>query len=139
MSLGADIAAALPELRAHAESLMVDACTITTPDPAGEPVWDDETGTWGDPPPLTVYSGKCRVQTTMTGETNPDAGDREWTVQSLSVSVPMSATGFAIGDTVTVTASEFDPDLVGRVFTITALAHKTHMTARRMRVEEVTG
>ena len=35
-----DIAAALPELRAHAESLMVDSCTITRRrlDGDGEPV-----------------------------------------------------------------------------------------------------
>jgi hypothetical protein len=51
----------------------------------------------------------------------------------------MSATGFQIGDRVTITKTLLDLDLLGRVFTVAALAHKTHMTARRLRVQEVAG
>jgi hypothetical protein len=134
--IGHDVARVLPELRAQAESLMVDACIVTAG--GGAPTWDDANGQWDAPASSTVYEGKCRVQTTLTAEGKPDAGEREWTVQSLAVAVPMSVVGVGIGDIVTVTASEFDPDLVGRVFTVAALAHKTHMTARRLRCEEVT-
>ena len=42
MNLGADIAAALPQLRRQAESMMRDECTITR---AGTQTWDDATGT----------------------------------------------------------------------------------------------
>ena len=56
----------------------------------------------------------------------------------IDVQVPMSVTGLAVGDVVTVTASALDPDLVGRHFWVKDLAHKTHMTARRLGCEEVT-
>lgn len=113
---------------------MVDACKVEY---VNGTTWDEGTGT-SVPAYATRYEGECRVQTTLTAESNPDAGEREWTVQSLTVAVPMSATGFQVGDRVTVTAAALDADLVGRVFTVSALAHKTHMTARRLRVEEVT-
>lgn len=133
--LGDDIAAALPELRAQAESMMVDTCKVEY---VNGTTWDEGSGT-SVPAYATRYEGKCRVQTTLTSEANPNAGEREWTVQSLTVAVPMSAIGFEVGDRVTITSAALDADLVGRVFTVVALAHKTHMTARRLRVDEVTG
>jgi hypothetical protein len=133
--LGDDITAALPELRRQAESMMVDACKVEY---VSGTTWDEGSGT-SAPAYSTRYEGKCRTQTTLTAEANPDAGEREWVVQSLTVAVPMSATGFQIGDRVTITKTLLDLDLLGRVFTVAALAHKTHMTARRLRVEEVTG
>jgi hypothetical protein len=136
--LGYDIDAALPELRRQAESMMVDTCTVEYVNPDAEPGWDEGSGT-SVPTYASRYTGKCRVQTTLTEPSNPDAGEREWTVESFTVSVPMSAVGFEVGDRVTITTSAFDADLVGGVFTVTGLAHKTHMTARRLRVQEVAG
>lgn len=133
--LGYDIAAALPELRQQAESMMVDTCTVEY---VNGSAWDEGAGT-SVPTYAPRYTGKCRVQTTLTEPSNPDAGEREWTVESFTISLPMSATGFQVGDRVTITKTLLDPDLLGRVFTVAALAHKTHMTARRLRVEEVTG
>ena len=54
-----DVTRVLPELRAEAEALMVDACTVTGP---GAPSWNDTTGTYTPGSPVTAYSGKCRVQ-----------------------------------------------------------------------------
>lgn len=123
--------------RTTSERNMVDACTITRP--AGAPVWDDATGTYTQAPPTTVYTGKCRVQMPQAQNRNPAAGDVEWTVQAFEVQVPMSAVGVHVDDTVTVTASDLDSDLVGRVFKVVSLAHKTHMTSRRLACDEVTG
>jgi hypothetical protein len=132
--LGNDLAAALPEMRLQAESMMVDTCRIEY---VSGSTWDEDAGTNVDTY-STRYQGKCRTQTTLTAEANSSAGEREWTVQSLTVSVPMSVTGVAVGDRITVLSSALDADLLGRVFSVSALAHKTHMTARRLRVEEVT-
>ena len=132
--LGHEIGAALPRLREQAESLMVDECKIEY---VSGTTWDEDSGT-STPTYVTRYSGKCRAQTTLTSESQQGAGERKWTIQSLTVSVPMSVTGVAVGDRVTITDTALDLDLVGRVFTVVALAHKTHMTARRLRVEEVT-
>lgn len=132
--IGDEIAAYLPLMREQAESMMVDTCAITI---AGSKVWDEDNGKWttGED---EIYNGKCRVQSTLTNENNPNAGERNWTVQSDSLQLPMSVTGIPIGAKVTALTSEFDPDLPGRVFLVAALAHKTHMTARRYRVEEIT-
>ena len=133
-----DIAAFLPQMRAQAESLMVDACTIkrqtgevTNPDPPF-----DVTPTY-----QTVYTGKCRVQSSTTqGTQNPEAGGREWTLQAYVVQLPIEGSGdIEPGDIVTVTAASLDADLVGREFTVAQNPPKTHATMRRLQVEEVAG
>jgi hypothetical protein len=54
------------------------------------------------------------------------------------VQLPMSATGLREGDRITITASALDPDLVGKVYVIRDVEAKTHLTARRVTVLEVT-
>lgn len=112
---------------------MVDACTIEY---VSGTVRDEDAGT-STPTYSARYTGKCRVQATDTTQNPQDAGEVSWTLQNLIVSVPMSVTGVEVDDRVTITASVLDPDLVGRVFTVGGLAHKTHATARRLRVVEV--
>ncbi len=119
--------------RSFAESLMVDRCTVTRP--GGEPVFDPSTGDYTPAPDATVYDGPCRVQTPNTQETTPQYGGREVTVQDVVVSVPASVVDAQVGDTATVTASLFDPALVGARFTVVAGERKTHATARRLRCE----
>lgn len=128
-------APALARGRAAAESLMVDACTITRT--TGETT-NEDTGA-ATPTTSTVYTGKCRVQQSQLGADSVPADPAEVEVRlvAFEVQVPMSVTGVRIHDVVTVTASALDPDLVGRRFSILGLAHKTHMTARRMQVQEV--
>ena len=135
--IGHDLAAALPELRRQAESMMLDACTVTRG--GGEPTWNDGTGTWDAPAASTVYEGKCRVQVPNVAENEADAGERAWTVQSALVNLPVTGSeGVEVGDTVTITAATFDGSLVGRRYTVTADHSKTYATARRLRCEEVT-
>lgn len=113
---------------------MVDACTIKRP-----------SGTTTNPDGTTettyapVYSGKCRIQTNDPYESRPEAGEHVSTVLRDVLQVPMSVTGVQTGDYVTVTASELDPDLVGRVWRVAGPSRKTHQTMRRFYVSEVVG
>lgn len=139
------IAAALPELRAHAESLMVDSCTITRRrlDEDGEPVREMDPVTLE----LTdvrdeVYAGRCRVQrpgAVMVGR-EPVVGGVEYGVETIHVQVPLTVLGVKADDRVTITAvgAISDPDSLGMVLSVRVNQHKTHATKRTLVCEEVT-
>jgi len=135
--IGDDLAAALPELRAQAESMMRDACTVKRPN-----------GTTLDPDTLEevpayldVYAGPCRVQ--RSGALSPreqSPGGYEFGVDSVLVQLPMMASaGIARGDVFTVTAvgDISDPDLLDVVATVQANLTKTHATKRTLICEQV--
>lgn len=126
-------ASVLARGRAAAEALMVDTCTICR-------ITDESTGSGGVVTPnfTTLYTGKCRVQQVRAKANEVDAGEAYLLMLQLEVQLPMSVTGLQAEDQVTVTASVHDADLVGRVFFIRDLAHKTHATARRVQVQEKT-
>lgn len=134
--LGDDLAAALPELRLHAESRMVDACAIAS---GGVITWDETTGTATLTGAATVYSGRCEIQIPNVTERELVAGERERTVQDLLVKLPVvGSEQVTVGATVTVTASTLDAALTGRVYTVVADHSKTFATARRLRCRQVT-
>ena len=90
-----------------------------------------------------VYAGKCRVQqAAATGDAT--AGDKVVGEAALlmvgrTLQLPVVASaGVRAGDRVTIIACQHDPDLVGRQFTVRAEFAKTHATARRLGIEEVT-
>lgn len=140
-----DIAAALPELRAHALSLMVDSCAITRrrlgedgePVREMDPVTLELTDVWDE-----VYTGRCRVQrpgAVMVGR-EPVVGGVEYSVETVHVQVPMTVLGVKADDRVTITATGAisDPDSVGMVLSVRVNQHKTHATKRTLVCEEVT-
>lgn len=136
-----DIARVLPELQAHAESMMVDTCTISRRvlDENGEPVrvMDPETLAYEDSWE-TVYEGKARVQRASTSSDHPaSAGDFQYGIEPVELQLPISAAGVRRGDRVTVTSSTFDPDLLGVVATVRVNLTKTHSTKRTLICEEV--
>jgi hypothetical protein len=120
--------------RREAEALMIDACTVTRP---GESITDPETGEV-TPSSTPVYSGPCKVQQTISQASNPTAGSHAFTVQDSRVDFPVSAGPLAVDDVVTITSSVLDPQLVGSVFRVVELFHKSMATAQRTRVEQVT-
>lgn len=130
MTFAGDITAALLELRALAESLMVDTCTITAP---GEGDPDPVTG---DVPRVPVYSGRCKVQSFDAQESNPEAAGTVYTVQRYRVDVPVGSFAPVVGAEVTMTAVTLDPFLIGRKYRVVGLLHKSMATAYRMAVEE---
>lgn len=121
--------------RAAAEALMQDTCTIRRPSGT---TTDPDTGvitpTYGDP----LYEGKCRVQMAGAQAAAQQPGEAYLLMLRLEVQLPMSVTGLEVDDEITITASTHDPDLVGRVFLIRDLFHKTHATSRRVQVTERT-
>lgn len=127
--------AALMRGRVLAESLMVDACTIARR--TGEST-NEDTGVV-TPTTTTVYTGQCRIQQSQLGADSVPADPGEAYVRLIAyeLQVPVSVTGIRVHDVATITASALDPDLVGRKFIVLGLTHKTHLTARRMQVQEV--
>ena len=131
--LGDDIAVFLPQAREQAESLMVDACVVER---RSGRVLDESTlqyaDTWAE-----VYVGRCRVQVVNVQPAEPVVGGRAWNVTQGVVQLPVGSVEFADDDRVTVTASVFEPLLVGCVFTVLSREVKSHATMRRLRVAEV--
>lgn len=128
MSLADD----LLQARVEAEAIMLNLCTARRPgidytDPDGIVVT-----------PLTdVYSGICKVQTTVARAGGPVAGGHKYTVENLQLHFP-ALTTLQTGDVATITTAGLDPSLVGKVFRLVELARGSQRTAARWNVELVT-
>lgn len=129
---------ALTAGRAAAEALMADTCTVTRPG-TGERVFNADIGDYNDIPYDTVYSGKCRVQSSnVLDPRNVDYGGREVSTQEITVWLPIMAEGASdveVGDTVTITEATFNPVLQGRELNVTGFVLKTHPTSQKLRCE----
>lgn len=129
MTLYDDVAAALPEFRAQAESLMVDTVTISRASGALDPETFE--------PVLTeVYAGKAKVQTYEPFERTADVGGGTATVQRYSVHIPVGAYQPLPDDVVNVTAAVHDPNLAGRQYVVRGPLHKGLATAYRLLVDD---
>lgn len=132
MNLGYDFTAALPELRAQAESAMTGSCTVTRP---GEQAWNEETLQY-EASLVTAYTGKCRLRPSGQQDRGTDAAGQVFVESSYVLSLPVvGSEGVQRDDTVTVTAAD-DPVLVGRVFTVVVDPAYMNGTARRVPVRE---
>jgi hypothetical protein len=122
--------------RAKAEAGMADACTIRRRNTGGttDPVTGYPTQAY-----TQLYSGKCRVQQ-ITGTSRPhNVGEDFVLISRIDVQVPVvGSEGLAVNDEITITAAVNDADLVGRVFLVHDLAHKSEATARRVACTERT-
>lgn len=127
-------ASVLARGRAAAQAGMVDTCTIRR-------VTHTQTSTIDGAVTYdyaTVYNGPCRIQQTTAQGQEEEAGEARLVLLNLQLQLPMTVTGLQEADQVTLTASVNDPDLVGRVFLIRDLAHKSEATARRVQITEAT-
>lgn len=129
-------AAFVARARGFAEEQFTDTCRIYIPGSVG-PI-DETTGQQTPGADADLYTGPCKVQVAQPQPEVPTAGAYRFTLGALVVSVPISTVGVKPKHRVQVTACEFDPDLVGRKFVVTAVLRKSHATARRLQVEEVT-
>lgn len=119
--------------RAFAQSLMVDACVIEHPVPpiTTNPVTGQAVTTY-----VPVYAGPCKV-----GPSSPSAsevGEAHLATLAPTIHVPATVLGVVEEDRVTITASVYDPDLVGKHWRVQGPMQKTWGTARRLQVIEVT-
>ena len=133
MDLAAEIAAALPFLRAQAESMMTDQCVIkvlirhdvdlTTGASVpvyGPPIYPDDE---------TLDGGRCKVQDSALQARDSSEGDAERDTLSLRVDIPVGPPWVPEGAVVEMAD--------GRLFRVLAPHRKTHQTAQRLPVEEV--
>lgn len=125
--IGDDIAAALPELRAEAESLMHDECRIERADGwTTDPDNGQRIKTW-----RPVAATPCRVVRVGTSNHREPAGGQTRDIAGLELRLPWSASDLQLGDRLTLTTSS-DPRLLDAPITITEVSHATHAVARRI-------
>lgn len=135
---GATVTGGLPEMRAMAESLMVDTVTVSYVDPDAEPVQNPETGST-EPVYAQRFTSKCKIQTRNLQARAEEVGGRTATTVSVELHLPIGAPAVEVGDVCEVTAvgSLSDIQLLGRKFKVVAPVAKTFATARRLEVTEV--
>lgn len=131
--LGHDIAAALPELRAHAESNLTDLCRIERK--TGAVTIDTangmETAEWE-----TVIAGvPCRVGSPKMQPQRAEAGDQRLTVLRHVVAVPVAITDVRVDDRITIASG--DGLLAGVPLYVTGVPRGSQMVLRRIDVTEV--
>lgn len=127
-------ASVLARGRAAALAGMVDTCRITR---STNGAVDENTGRIARTE-QTIYSGICRVQNQRAQSRAEEVGEDRALLLPMEIQLPATVTGLCVGDEVEILTSVNDADLVGRVFAIRDLAHKSEATARRVRAEEVT-
>lgn len=132
MTLGGDVAAALPGLRAEAESRMTDAVQVGRFKDGTDPVTGDPTRVLD----VERYSGKARIRWASREVSNSDATGSPVGSQEPYLSVPFGTARFWADDEVHVTAST-DPILVDRQFRIQGAAVAGQVTAYRYPLTEL--
>lgn len=134
MTFGADLAAVLPEMRAHAESRMTSLCEIREPATVTR---DRETGEATTVPGELIYDGPCYVRATgSSAVTEQVAGGQDVTTRPYMLRIPASAVAGArvtTGMVATLSVSA-DPWLVDRPLTVVMNELGDNMTARRITV-----
>lgn len=132
MTLGGDIAAALPGLRAEAESRMTDAVQVGRFVDGTDPVTGDPTRVIE----TERYEGKARIRWGSREVSNSDAVSSPVGTQEPYLSVPFGTGRFWADDEVLVTGSS-DPLLVGRQFRVQGAAIAGAVTAYRYPLTEL--
>lgn len=124
--------------RAAAEELMTDTVTATRVTGAPGAV-NAATGDRAPGASTSIYNGIGKIQTYEPHESARKSGEHVYIEQRYHLHLPISATAVRVGDTITVTASPTDPQLVGRVYRVAGEHSKTWATARRLLLDEITG
>src|SRR5690348_12136834 len=139
--------------RRRTEDLMTDTCRITRPATEDDAEWvaqviDEDTGQYPEQGRVTVYEGICRIQVKSDINSNvveTTAGEREWTYLTSTLQIPVETPASATGEVADVRpdniaevlTAEFDATLVGRLFNVQGIYHKSQATYRRWRIREV--
>ena len=121
--LGDDIAAALPELRAQAESTLTDSCELQRK--AGrtiDPTNGMATDTW-----TTYATVPCKLRDGAVLPSSQRAGEQDLTGLRLILAVPVSVAGVRVGDRAV---------LSGLTVYISGVPRGTHMVLQRLDVTE---
>lgn len=132
--LGDELAAALPELRAQAESLMTTVGTVTRADGVTTDIGGREI-----PIHATVYTGRAKVSKTSSAiPESVSATGADTAIQQVTMSFPVGSFRMRIGDVFTVSSNCPDPGMVGRVYRLVAESpSQTWAVAYRVQAEEL--
>lgn len=123
--------ALLQRAQRAAERLMTDTCKVErATDTALDPATLAEVPTYS-----TIYDGPCRVQTNAGRVYRPEVGEQAINVTRQILQLPVTATGVAVDDVVTLTAAG-DAALVGVRLVVIEVEHKSDATMHRFTVEE---
>lgn len=129
------IAAALPEMRAHAESLMQDSGRALRR--SGEPVYDPAEQA-SVVPELELFASRCKIQASNAQASVQQIGERSAVLSEVSLHLPATTAPLAPDDEWEVlTVGPLSSVPVGRRYRVIAPFEKTWATARRYKVEEV--
>lgn len=138
MTLGSDIAAVLPGLRAEAESRMSESVTGGAFTDGTDPVTGDPTRIPGS----VRYAGVGRVRyaslAASSTSTGADQIGQPVVVQTPYLSIPWGSPRLFEGDEVRVDASASDPMLVGRAYQVAGNAVIGSVTSHRYPLTELT-
>lgn len=97
---------------------MTARCTIDR-DGTGDPVWDEDTGTWTQPARVVLHTDvPCRIQQQKQPQV-ADVGQQQVSTHDYLVPVPITITDVELGQQLLVTVNLDDPSLVGRRLEIT--------------------
>lgn len=138
MDILADIREKLPALRAQAESLMKDTCTVrrATGATTTDPVTLEEVPVFA-----VVLTGlMCKIKSVTAQDIDAHVPGQTVVKSSLEWHVPVATVGVKVNDVVTIDTVDSvvgDPDLVGRKFRVSGPFVRSYATARRFPVEEV--
>lgn len=133
MNIGYDIALALPELRAQAESRMTETVVVGLYTDTTDPVTLNPVRT------LTTerYSGPGRIRYVSSVVGEPTGPGGPISEQAPVLSVPAGSAEIHDGDEVEVSASSADSLIVGRRYQVTGVAAAGQVTANRYRLKEL--
>lgn len=131
-----DFDAFLARARAEAEANMADLCTVES---VVEGAFNDANGQRDPDVRTLLHSGRCRIQVRQRNPDTPTSGEHRYVVNSVEIQMPVATPNVPADAELTITASKFDPQNVGRVFTVIAGLRKSQATVYRIHVSEVAG
>jgi hypothetical protein len=109
--------------------LMTDVCVISTPEALGP--LDESTGLHVVASGSQIYNGPCIIR-----PIDNNAGIVDMTISKVfknySIKIPFDAPEISIGQVASISSSEFDALLVGRIFVIKGISFKTLNIVRRL-------
>ena len=115
-------------------ALFRSSCTITRATPG---TFNPATGAITPGTPTTIYTGVCLVRPNAWEGSDTQVGQQEVRYRGARLKLPPD-TAVEKDDIVVVTASQHDPELVGRSFRITDVPHDDWQIGRVAIREEVT-
>jgi hypothetical protein len=127
---------ALASAREAALRLMLDRILIER---VNGSTFDQETGREVPDDPQIIYSGPARVVYAAVEALSEEVADAALTRIRATISVPIGAAGSQVHDRITVTESAVDPELVGRIFTVTGVPGGATSCRRLSAIEVIRG